>query len=57
MGHDINVNFKEMGLEDVKASAMDCREHGTELVDSMVGREFLEYLRPCQLRKGFVLWN
>lgn len=57
MGHDINVNFKEMGLENVTGSAMGCWEHSTELVSSMVGREFLEYLRPCQLRKGLVLWN
>jgi hypothetical protein len=40
--NDINVNLKEMGLEDVEGSVMGYREHSTELVGSMVGREFLK---------------
>lgn len=40
--NDINVNLKEMGLEDVEGSVMGFCDHSTDLVGFMVGREFLE---------------
>jgi hypothetical protein len=42
MAEAINVNLKEMGLEDVEESMMVFCEHSTELVGSVIEREFLE---------------